>query len=186
MADEATNDSSQQENPNLDHLREKAEKAEALAEENRLLRTSMAFQQAGIDTTEGQPGALLFSTFKPDEGQDITAESVLEYAKQFGVNPNASQEQAPPAQSENPEQQAQQSAEAQFFQNSNRIGNAGEVAPSDPDPNKSALDTFDARMAEGAQREDAFTAGISEMFAGAARGDRRVVYDQDEWRERNR
>jgi hypothetical protein len=186
MSDTPTNDAAE-ESANLQRLREKAEAADKLAEENRLLKTSMAFQQAGIDTSEGTPGALVFTTFKPEDGQDITPDAVLEYAQRFGVAPAAKgDEQQEPQSQEQDGVQPQQQAEQEFFNQTSRMGNATDASTSDPDPNDAAFRAFDGRMKEGSTRQDAAAAGMSEIFAAAAKGDNRAVYDQAKWREQHR
>ena len=190
---DAPNDGGE-ENANLAQLREKADRSDALAAENRELKMGKAFNDAGISTKEGTPGALLFQNFQPGEGQEITSAAVLEAAERFGIKPGdqaagGEQQQGQEQQQQNGEEptmkQGATPEEQAFFDQSRKAaggegGDGGSV-----DPNDAGYQAFDSRIKDGATRQDAAAAGMAKMFEGAAAGDKRVLYDQGEWRDRN-
>ena len=53
------------------------------------------------------------------------------------------------------------------------------------DPNDAGYAAFSDRLKEGGTRQDAAAAGMAKMFEGAAAGDKRVLYDQGDWRAKH-
>lgn len=184
MTDVSQTDANEAESPNMKHLREKAERSDAQAEEIRMLKTDRAFTQAGINIADGTPGALLYSTFQPAEDGEITAAAVLEYAQRFGVTPILASE-APATGEPEVEQSPQAQAEQGFFNNTSKLGSGSDMTVSDPDPNLQGFQEYTNIMKAGGTQETAVQAGLGAMLRGAAAGDKRMVYDQEEFRRRN-
>jgi len=173
------NDGASDKDANLEQMRKKADRADALEAELTQLRKREAFREAGIGFTEG-PGKLVFDTFNAEE---INSGAVAEYAAAYGVTPGST-ESAPAA--ETTEAAPQELAEQEFFASTSPASMGGEPTGESLDGVEASRRAFDAERKSGSRIEKAAQAGIGEIMKAASKGDRKVVYNQDEWRERNR
>jgi len=178
MTDQNQNDASSDKDANLEQMRKKAERADVLESELTQLRKREAFREAGIGFTDG-PGKLVFDTFA---GEEITPQAVAEYASSYGVNPAEASAPAPAPS----EPTGQQSAEREFFQTTQSASAGAEPSGQAADGVEAAYNAYEGARKEGGRRDKAAAAGLGKMFEAAAAGDSKVVYDQAEWRERNR
>ena len=173
MTDVSTQTESGSNDANLERLRAKAERADALEAKVATMEKRDAFRDAGIDPSSG-PGQLLFDNINV-EG-DMTADAVKAEAEKYGISAAPSSEQ-PAAQ---PPTNAQ--SDMSFFEDSANVSRGGSVDAEEPGGFRRAEDAWKTVTAKGGGNEEAAHAAISEVMTAAANGDTSVLYNQEEWR----
>lgn len=183
----STPPSSEGENPNLEQLRAKAAEADELRAELRRRDEAEAF--SGIDITQG-PGKLLKDAYKPEDGK-FTRAGLAAFAEQYGMDVTKLGVKDPAATEGDPAPRPDNKMilspeEARHQQLSDSISSSGgEPNPDTGDVFDKAYGAFDGEMKSGKTREKAATAMVGTIFTAAAEGNKQVLYDQAEWRERN-
>lgn len=164
-------------------LREAAERGKKAADENRKLKLELLLAKAGIDTDSGLGGMYLRDL--AGQGVDpatLTVDQVQTQAKEMGIlkDPEPAQEPAPPV---IPDEERQSTQERQA------LATAAEPpagAGDDPDPAKVGLAKFFEATAAGSGMERASAEYFHRVLEAAAKGDDRVLFNQQEWNEQAR
>lgn len=169
MSDIPTND----EPDHITRLRDGYEAAQARVEEletekadaDKIARENV-FLRAGVDL-DSELGKLMFDGYKGD----LNADAVKAYAETVGAGRPAT-----------PGATAEQLAEQR-----EREGLTGDIPPpiveESPDPWEAGYKEFNKRVAKGATRENAAAEVFDRVIDAAARGDERVLFDSERWRE---
>ena len=160
MSDTFTDDEpTQQENPNLKLLREKAEKADALAAQLAQSERKNAVLESGIDTS-----SKLAELFLKSYDGESSAEAIKAAAQEYGI----------PFKGEAPEPVEETVDTGTEIRTELADGSPVGTEPS-PDPNQVALDAFKAAIANGATEEAAQAVFFNVIAAAAGDGDERVI-----------
>lgn len=141
-------------------LRRKAEKADALARENALLK-------AGINT-ESPLGAMFRDAYQGELTTDAIKAAWATVAPPAPPEPEPTTDPDP-----GPDPQAQQ-----FADDRQRLttGGAGDLGTEpERDPKKVAIEEGEKALQEGKSREDAMALAFSTLAQAAANGDQRVI-----------
>lgn len=156
-----------EEQHDIKSLRKAAEAGKQAQNELAQMKRELLFAKAGIDTGS-KIGGLLFKTW---DGEDLDALKVE--AADLGLGGV----EAPRGNTIEPEERGQQDFRQTFAK-----GNIG--APSEMperDPYDEAYDLFhDARL-KGTTLDDAGLAAIDRVLVAAASGDKRAIFDPNEW-----
>ncbi len=156
----------EQEQHDIKALRKAAEAGKKAQEELGNMRRELLFAKAGIDTSS-KIGGLLFKTW---DGEDLDA--LKAEASELGLGGASTSKNEIPA-----DEKEQQS----FRQNLARGSAAGASELPDRDPMDEAYDLFhDARKA-GTPMDDAGLAAIDRILVAAASGDKRAIFDPNDW-----
>lgn len=155
----------QGENPNLRHLREKAEQADAARAAEAQLRKEVAFLKAGIDT-DSKLGGLLFKTY---EGDLSDLDSLKKEATEIG----ALKAEEPVA--ETPAEDSEPTGSDQRRQ-------LADGAPADTGeklhPWTEAQKVYDRAMSDGETWEESAGLALNSLANAAMRGDPRAIVQQ--------
>lgn len=179
--DQGTDEGQQEqgENPNLKHLREKAERADALEAELAQLRREAAVTKSGIDS-EHPLGKFFVEHY---DGDISDTEALVAKAKEMGVPLKGAPSfdgTEQPQQSEGRQEQAQRPLEATGTEQRRALAgedpNLGEV---NEDPRKVARQQAEDAIKAGATFEQAGAHLVSQLAAAAGRGDRRVIITEE-------
>lgn len=153
-------------------LRRAAKDGKAALTENERLKKELLFAKAGIDT-DSKIGGMLFKTWEGDDLDALRAE-----AKELGITG-----QPAPTQ-----QQGQQQVDddddddrAQHQRGFRQGSPAGATDTPTPDPTDRALREFHGDIKNGARRVDAGLAAIDKVLSAAASGDKRAIFNPDEF-----
>lgn len=166
----ATEHDDDQQHDDIAGLRKAAKDGKAALTENETLRRELMFAKAGINT-ETRLGKMLLKTFEGTSLEELTAE-----AEEIGLLKSADAEQ--PA----PQPDNDDAAQGEFRRNLSG-GQAGGEQTS-PDPITSALTEFHASTKNGMRREDAAVVAVDKVFKAAASGDKRAIFNPDEWSQK--
>src|SRR6478609_7571031 len=150
---------------NVKGLRAAAKRSRENADRAKRLEREVAFMKAGIDTEAGT-GKLLFQTY---DGE-LTREAVLEYAKDYGIDPAA----PAPEQTSNEEANTVSDPDAQALgQAQQNIGGdtVDPAQPSDRDPKDASWQAYQDVVQRGGMEEDGQKAYFTKLFGAAAEGD---------------
>lgn len=158
----------EEDQPDIRSLRKAAEAGKKAQDELQQMKRELMFAKAGIDTSS-KIGGLLFKTW---EGDDIDA--LKSEAMDLGIGPSV---QAAPRTEVPAEERSQQ----EFRQTLGR-GQSGAVTEMpEIDPYEDAYRLFqDARKA-GTPSDDAALAAIDRVLVAAASGDKRAIFDPNDW-----
>lgn len=157
----------QPDQPDIKALRKAADAGRKAQEELSQMKRELLFAKAGIDTSS-KIGALLFKTW---EGDDV--EALKSEAAEFGIGNPAPQ----PAPSITPEEAGQQA----FRQSMARGDAAGAAELPERDPYDEAYDLFHEARKTGRTLDEAGLAAIDRVLVAAASGDRRAIFDPNDW-----
>jgi hypothetical protein len=162
----ATEDEGNINEENIKGLRAKAKLADDAVAEAKELRKALLFAKAGIDT-DTKIGKLLFLTHDGDDLEALKAEAV-----ELGIT-------GAPA----PQQGATEAEQSQseFRQAFSQGAAAGGAPTSTPDPMTAALTNFHEDVKNGVPRKDAGLAAIDRMMVAASNGDKRAIFDPNDW-----
>jgi len=154
----------------IKNLRQAAEDGSKAKAELAEMRRELLFAKAGIDT-DTKIGKMLYRTF---EGDDLDA--LKTEATELGLIGGGTATPAP-----NEDELALQQARSGL-----RGGTpSGSTPPETVDPYADALTHFHDDLQKGARSEAAQLAAIDRVLVAAASGDKRVVFNQDEWDRMN-
>lgn len=150
-------------------LRAAAEAGKAAQARAAELEKQLLFARAGIDI-EKKIGKLLFNSWDGDVN-DVA-----------GLRAEAIEVGALTAEGEGAPTPAQQDAGQQDFRNTLGGGapGGGNVDPG-PDPYEQVLSEFHGDRQKGMRREDAANLAIAKVLRKAADGDKRVLFNEQEW-----
>ena len=164
---EINQDEDQPDQPDIRSLRKAAEAGKKAQEELSQMKRELMFAKAGIDTSS-KIGALLFKTW---EGEDVDA--LKGEAAELGIGT--------PAASESSKEIPQDEREQQDFRNALR-GQAGAATDlPERDPYDEAYDLFHEARKVGRSLDDAGLAAIDRVLVAAASGDKRAIFDPNDW-----
>jgi hypothetical protein len=153
---------------NLKGLRKAADEGKQHAAENSQLKRELLFAKAGIDT-DTKLGRMLMLTF---EGESI--EALRAEAEEIGlIKQPGSEAPTGPNQADIEQQQHRRNISA--GQPSGGVDNES------PHPLDNALRAFHDDVKGGAPSNDAALAAIDRVLVAAASGDKRVIFDSDQW-----
>lgn len=152
----------------LRDLRAAAERGKEAQRDAADARRELAFLKAGIDTDAG-PGKLLFKSFDGEPTKD----AVLAAAAEYGITPTTGQQTEPTGPDITPDERAQTRERSALVSGSDIP--AGEGAPN---PIDVGYAEFHKARAAGKPIDDAADHLLGRMFAAAAAGDPRVLFDQ--------
>ena len=153
------------ENPHIQHLREKAGRADEAQAALAQLARENAMLQSGIDL-ESPLGKFFVDSYNGDPSD---VEALKAKASELGVPIKG---QAPVTEAQVVEERIEPTGTAQRMALSDGApADTGE----DKDPRQLSREQFDRRMAEGATREDASAEHLNLLANAAARGDKRVI-----------
>ena len=156
-----------EENIDIKSLRKAAEAGKQAQNELAEMKRELLFAKAGIDTSS-KIGKLLFKTW---DGEDL--DSLKTEASDLGIGGV----EAPRNNRVEDEERGQQDFRQTFAK-----GNIG--APSElpeRDPFDEAYDLFHDARQKGTTLDDAGLAAIDRVLVAAASGDKRAIFDPNEW-----
>lgn len=158
----------EEDQPDIRSLRKAAEAGKKAQDELQQMKRELMFAKAGIDTSS-KIGGLLFKTWEGDDIDALKSEAV-----DLGIGPSV---QATPRTEVPAEERSQQ----EFRQTLGR-GQSGAVTEMpEIDPYEDAYRLFqDARKA-GTPSDDAALAAIDRVLVAAASGDKRAIFDPNDW-----
>lgn len=170
MSDTATqNDSGEQstenENPNIKLLREKANKADEAEAALAASRRENAMLRSGIDL-ESPLGDFFVKSYT---GDPADVDALKAEATRLGVPFKGAPVEAPSGETEEPAEPT--GTEQRSALSDGAPADTGE----DTDPRQTAKEHFDRRMSEGAPQEDAAGEALNILANAAQRGDPRVI-----------
>lgn len=151
-------------------LRAAAEAGKVAQARNAELEKQLLFARAGIDTDK-KIGKLLFNSW---EGDVTDVAGLRAEAIEVGALTEDGSDGTPPP--PNPD------AGQQDFRNSLSGGAAGggNTDPG-PDPYEKMLREFHEDRKNGVRREDAADLAIAKVLSAASNGDKRVIFNEQEW-----
>jgi len=160
---------SAEDNDNLAGLRAAAEAGKVAEKRAAELEKQLLFAKAGVDT-ETKIGKMLFNSWDGDVA-DVAA--LRAEAIEVGAIKGDDATQQQPGQAD---------ASQQDFRNMLSGGQAagGQDDPG-PEPFEQVLREFHADREKGMRRNDAADLAIAKVFKKAAEGDKRVLYNEQEW-----
>jgi hypothetical protein len=159
--------------PDIRALRKAAEAGKKAQDELTQMKRELLFAKAGIDTAS-KIGGLLFKTW---EGEDI--DSLKAEAMDLGIVGNTGQQSATEVPAEEREQQ-------NFRQAFNRGQAAAATDLPEQDPYDEAYQLFHDARKRGTTMDDAGLAAIDRILVAAASGDKRAIFNPNDWAtERN-
>lgn len=156
--------------PDIKSLRERAEQARQLEKDLAESRRELMFAKAGIDTSS-KIGAMLYKTWDGDDVEALKAE-----ATDLGLIGTTS---TPPA--GNPDVREQMHQMAQMREAVGGGQPAGGVTPEAAHPIDEAYENFWRDRKSGVPLETAQLAAIDRVIVAASNGDKRVLFDRDDW-----
>jgi hypothetical protein len=153
--------------PDIRSLRKAAEAGKKAQEELAQMKRELLFAKAGIDTAS-KIGGLLFKTW---EGEDV--ESLKAEAVDLGIvgGTTASANEVP----------AEEMAQQSFRQSLNRGAPAAAAELPEADPYDEAYQLFHDARKKGTPFADAGLAAIDRVLVAASSGDRRAIFNPNEW-----
>lgn len=154
--------------PDIRALRKAAEAGKKAQDELAQMKRELMFAKAGIDTSS-KIGGLLFKTW---EGEDIDA--LKNEAVDLGLVGN----NQPAAKDEIPAEEREQQ---NFRQNLNRGQAAAVTELPEADPYDEAYQLFHDARKRGTTLDDAGLAAIDRVLVAAASGDKRAIFNPNEW-----
>lgn len=156
-----------QDQPDIKSLRKAAEAGKKAQEELAQMKRELLFAKAGIDTGS-KVGSLLFKTWDGDDLDALKTE-----AAELGIiGGGTTARQGIPE-----EEKSQQS----FRQNLARGEAAGASELPDLDPYDHAYQLFHDARKTGTPMDDAGLAAIDRILVAAASGDKRAIFDPNDW-----
>lgn len=157
----------EQDQPDIKSLRKAAEAGKKAQDELAQMKRELMFAKAGIDTSS-KIGALLFKTW---DGEDIDA--LKSEAADLGIGPASA-----PAPVEIP---VEEKSQQQFRSNLNRGQAASVTEMPEMDPYDDAYRLFQESRKAGTPLDDAALAAIDRVLVAAASGDKRAIFDPNDW-----
>jgi hypothetical protein len=156
-----------EEQHDIKSLRKAAEAGKQAQNELAEMKRELLFAKAGIDTTS-KIGKLLFKTW---DGEDL--DSLKTEASDLGLGGV----EAPRGNEVQPEERGQQDFRQTFAKGN--IGTPSEVP--ERDPFDEAYDLFHEARKRGTTMDDAGLAAIDRVLVAAASGDKRAIFDPNDW-----
>ena len=156
-----------QEQQDIKSLRKAAEAGKQAQNELAEMKRELLFAKAGIDTGS-KIGKLLFKTW---DGEDL--DSLKTEAADLGIGGA----EAPRVNEVQSEERGQQDFRQTFAKGN--IGTPSEVP--ERDPFDEAYDLFHEARKRGTTMDDAGLAAIDRVLVAAASGDKRAIFDPNDW-----
>lgn len=158
----------QSDQPDIRALRKAADAGKKAQEELSQMKRELLFAKAGIDTSS-KIGALLFKTWDGDDVETLKVE-----ASELGIGVPTSKAE----ENQIPEEEREQ----QTFRNAfSRGAPAGAAELPERDPYDEAYDLFHDARKSGRTMDEAGLAAIDRILVAAASGDRRAVFNANDW-----
>ena len=153
-------------------LRAAAEAGRKSMQENAELRKELLFTRAAIDTSKGV-GKLLFKNWDGDDLEELKAE-----ATELGLYADTPRGQDAPD---------PQDLEVDQTRSVLRGGTpSGSTPEMTPHPVDTALAEYQADLKNGVRVDEARLAVVDKWITAGVAGDKRVLFDQNEWAEKQR
>jgi hypothetical protein len=164
---------------NIRALRKKADSADVAARERDEARREVLFLRAGVDPSTPL-GKLLFQTYNGSEVDDLKQQATS-VGYQFGAATDT-----PPATQERTYEQDETTQ--QQFRTQMAAGTPAGQTLEHPEahPVDVAFDEFFRERQAGIPREEAALAVVDRLIVAGAKGDKRVIFDPDKYREEAR
>lgn len=154
--------------PDIRALRKAAEAGKKAQDELAQMKRELLFAKAGIDTSS-KIGGLLFKTWEGEDLDSLKAEAV-----DLGLVGNTE----PASRVEIPAEEREQQ---NFRQTLNRGQAAAATEMPEADPYDEANQLFNEARKRGVTMEDAGLAAIDRILVAASSGDRRAIFDPNDW-----
>lgn len=162
-----TEEHEQQDQPDIKSLRKAAEAGKQAQAELAQMKRELLFAKAGVDTGS-KLGSLLFKTW---DGEDLDA--LKTEAVELGIiNGGKSQRQ---------EITEDEKSQQTFRQSFGRGQAAGAAELPEADPYDEAYELFNNARKNGTPMDDAGLAAIDRVLVAAASGDKRAIFDPNDW-----
>lgn len=167
MAQDTENYEEETDQPDIRSLRKAAEAGKKAQEELASMKRELLFAKAGIDTSS-KIGGLLFKTWEGDDLDALRAEAV-----DLGLSGGTTA-----ASTEVP---AEEKMQQDFRQSFNRGTPAAAAELPEADPYDDAFELFTEARKKGIPFDDAGLAAIDRILVAAASGDKRAIFNPNDW-----